>query len=64
MPLTNDVLELKKRYIEKIAEILKEFVFDTRKEIPMLEVQRFKTRVATRLQFLQELNEIIENNTK
>ena len=63
MALIEDVLEVKMRYEKKIEEIIFEFVTDNRKEIPMLEVQRFKTRITTRLQFLQELNEIIEKYT-
>ena len=58
----NDVLELKKYYEKNIEEIVLEFSMDTRKEIPMNEVQRFKTRVASRFLFLNKLNEIIENN--
>ena len=63
MPLIEDVIEVKERYEKKVQEIIYEFVTDNRKEIPMLEVQRFKTRLANRLQFIQELNEIIKNNT-
>jgi hypothetical protein len=63
MALIEEVLELKTKYEKKVQEIIIEFINDPRNEVPMLVVQRFKTRVATRLKFIQELDEIIKNNT-